>query len=179
LRPRRDGSASVADEAHPERLAVLPYIRGRCVEVGCGHRKTAPEVIGIDLVPGGHPGRAGNTLGLSSQADVAADGSKLPVQEGSVDSLVARHNLEHYVDTVAVLTEWRRVLAPGGSLALIVPDEERYIGRTVDLDETHYHAFTEESLTTLIDLIGGFVVVRVEPVIPGWSFMVVAQKIAT
>jgi predicted SAM-dependent methyltransferase len=37
--------------------------------------------------------------------------------------VVARHNLEHYVDVVKTLCEWRRVLKPGGVMAILVPDE--------------------------------------------------------
>jgi SAM-dependent methyltransferase len=164
-----------SDDEHPERLAMLPFVRGRCLEVGCGHRKIAPQVIGVDLNPAGSLGAVGNASGCVSQADVAADGGSLPFRSRTFDSLIARHNLEHYVDTVATLVEWRRVLVPGGMLAVVVPDEARYEGRTLDLDPTHFHAFTETSLRRLGELIGGFEVVSAGPVIPQWSFMLVAS----
>lgn len=161
--------------SHPERLAVLPYVTGRCLEVGCGHRKTADDVVGVDLVPGGRPGSVGNVAGRVSQADVAAHGEALPFSDLSFDSLIARHNLEHYVDTVEVLREWCRVLRPGGTLAVIVPDEEAYLGRTLELDPTHYHAFTQRSLSRLVELVG-FARVTTQPVVAGWSFLLVARK---
>jgi SAM-dependent methyltransferase len=165
-----------SDDEHPERLAVLPHVHGRCVEIGCGHRKSRADVVGVDLVPGGSPGRVGNVTGKPSQADVAADGGLMPFRDATVDVLVARHNLEHYVDTIATLIEWRRVLVPGGSLVLVMPDEERYDGRTVDLDPTHYHCFTEQSLTSLVELVGGLRVTETRPVIDEWSFLLVATK---
>jgi hypothetical protein len=50
------------------------------------------------------------------------------------------------------------VLKPGGTLAAIVPDER--VGDTVFLDPSHKHAFTPESLSRLVSLIGGFEVVE-------------------
>src|SRR5262249_38081813 len=150
----RPGATGEQDETHPERLAVLEHVVGpRVIEIGCGYRKTSPEFIGVDLVPGGALGRIGNVAGRVSQADVAADGGQLPFQDASVDSVVARHNLEHYVDLVGTVLEWLRVLRPGGRLVVVVPDEGSYPGRTVDLDPTHYHSFDETGLRSLFSVL--------------------------
>ena len=169
------GRAPEDDATHPERLAVLPHLSGRCVEIGCGYRKTLPASVGVDLVPGGSPGRVGNVAGKPSQADAAADGEHLPFRDGAFDCLVARHNLEHYVDTLAVLAEWKRVVAPGGRLVVVVPDEATFEGRTLDLDPTHYHGFSQASLPKLVEAVG-LSVTRVEPVVPNWSFLLVAAR---
>ncbi|MEO5679237.1 MAG: class I SAM-dependent methyltransferase [Acidimicrobiales bacterium] len=164
---------------HPERLAILPYVRGRTLEVGCGHRKTAEQVVGVDLTPGGHRGTVGNAAGQESQADVAASGEALPFAAESFDSVIARHNLEHYIDTAGVLIEWRRVLKPGGTLAVILPDEENFPshrGRTLDLDPTHYHGYSMAALGRLVQLVGGFVDLSAEVVVPQWSFLLTASK---
>lgn len=163
------------DSLHPERLAVLEHLTGRCVEVGCGHRKTIEGAIGVDLTPARELGRVGNVAGKVSQADVTADGAQLPFRDRTFDSLVARHNLEHYIDTLAVLGEWRRVIRPGGRLVLVVPDEETFEGRTLDLDPTHYHGFSQTSLCRLIEA-SGMSIGLVRPVVPQWSFMVVAFR---
>ncbi len=165
-----------SDAEHPERLAVLREVpTGLVIEIGCGYRKTAVGFVGIDLVPGGEPGRVGNVRGKTSQADIAAEGDRLPVRDASVDGVVARHNLEHYIDIVGVLEEWRRVLRPGGRLVAVVPDEIRYPGSTVALDPTHYHAFSEISLSRLLALTG-WNVDQVGPCIDGWSLLVVATR---
>lgn len=161
---------------HPERLLVLPYVRGRTLEIGCGHRKTAASVIGVDLNPRGATGTVGNVAGHISDADVAADGAYLPFTSSVFDSVVARHNLEHYVDTAAVLMEWRRVLKSGGRLAVVVPDEEHYPGRTLDLDPTHYHGYSRAALARLVDLVGGFTDVETQTAMPNWSFMLTASR---
>jgi hypothetical protein len=65
-------------------------------------------------------------------------------------------------------------LKPGGTLAIVVPDERA--GDTIYLDPTHKHCFTPESLERLVTIIGGFDVIRSEIVIPRWSFLLVAIK---
>lgn len=167
----------VADEDHPERLAVLPFVQGRSLEIGCGYRKTSDLVLGVDLVPKGRPGRHGNVAGRRSQADVAADGAQLPFGDATFDSLVARHNLEHYIDTAGTLEEWRRVLRPGGMLAVVLPDEEAYQGRTVELDPTHYHAYSPSALARLVRLIGGFSEIETRTAVPDWSFLLTARRV--
>lgn len=161
------------DPNHPERIAVLPHLEGRVIEVGCGPRKSTPGVIGVDLVPAGQFVPMIETR--PSEADVVGDGRRLPIKASSVDTLVARHNLEHYVNIAGVLEEWYRVLRPGGRLVVVVPDEDAYPGRTVMLDPTHYHAFDQPSLSRLCELVG-FAVEHVAPAIPKWSFVLVALK---
>ena len=132
-------------------------------------------MIGVDITPGGRLGGVGNVAGQVSSADVGGDGGHLPFVSRTFDSIIARHNLEHYVDTLATLREWRRVLRPGGTVAVIVPDEASYPGRTLDLDPTHYHGFTQDSLAALMEA-SGFTPIQTAVVIPQWSFMLVAQK---
>lgn len=164
------------DATHPERLAVLAHATGdRVLEIGCGYRKTSPEYVGVDLVGGGELGRVGNVKGKRSQADIAADGDRLPLRAEAFDTVVARHNLEHYVDLVGALGEWRRVVRPGGTLVAVVPDEERYDGSTLALDPTHYHAFSERFVQHLLPLVG-WRLDHVGPCIEGWSLLIVARR---
>jgi SAM-dependent methyltransferase len=159
----------------PERLAVLPYCVGQGLDVGCGCAKTTPEATGVDLVPRGELGRFGSQRLRPSAADVCASGDAMPMfADESVDYVVARHNLEHYVDVVKTLQEWWRVLKPGAPLVLVLPDDEAL--DTITLDPTHKHVFTRDSFRHLLEAIGGWEIERLEVCRPNWSFLCVARK---
>lgn len=176
--PSKESEREPFDDAtHPERLALLPYCRsGRGIDVGCGHRKTHENCIGVDILPKGATGGVGCIAGKTIVADVCTPGDDLHMfKDEELDFVVSRHNLEHYVDVIKTLMEWKRVLKRGGLLATILPDERKL--NTIALDPTHKHAFTPDSFGRHIELIGGFEVVEVREVIPGWSFMWVGRKI--
>jgi len=127
----------------------------------------------VDLIARGDKGEHGVVANQTSVADIQASGDDLHMfGDGELDYVVARHNLEHYV--VKTLCEWRRVLKPGGVMAIVFPCERA--GDTVYVEPTHKHCFTPESLERLIQAVGGFDVLRSEIVIPDWSFLTVARK---
>ncbi len=161
---------------HPEVAALKRYCVGKGIDVGCGADKVTPECIGVDILRPGQVGEYGVVANRKSSADVHASGDELtPFKDGELDFVVAKHNLEHYVDVVKTLQEWRRVLKKGGHLAVVVPDERA--GDTVFLDPTHKHCFTPESLTRLLGVIGGFEVVECRTAVPQWSFVLAARKL--
>lgn len=166
------------DSQHPERLAILPHcIQGKGIDVGCGNRKTHENCIGVDIIPRGSRGLHGCVKDKESSADICASGDDLSMfGDGELDFVVSRHNLEHYVDVIKTLLEWKRVLAVGGTLAMVLPDE-RHLD-TISLDPTHKHVFTPESIKNYLDLIGGFEIIQSEVVIENWSFVCVAKKLA-
>jgi predicted SAM-dependent methyltransferase len=176
LTPIRPLRPPAVDEAnHPEALALAPYCVGRGIDVGCGHRKVTPACIGVDILAPGEEGEHGVVRNQRSVADVQASGDDLQMfADGELDFVVARHNLEHYIDVVKTLQEWERVVRPGGIVAVVVPDERA--GDTMFLDPTHKHVFTPESLERLVGVVGQLCVVATEVVVPNWSFMLVAQK---
>jgi len=50
------------------------------------------------------------------------DGSQLtPVASASYDFVLSSHNLEHFANPMKALTEWKRVLRPGGGLVVVLP----------------------------------------------------------
>lgn len=175
---RRQQREEEENQKHPERLAVLPYCReGRGVDIGCGHRKTHQNCIGVDITPKGQKGSVGNVAGRPSCADVCASGDQLTMfGDGELDFVVSRHNLEHYVDVIKTLREWKRVLRSGGIMALVLPDER--CRNTIEMDPTHKHVFTPESLDAHLEAIGGFRTIKTEPVVPDWSFLHVSERVA-
>lgn len=98
---------------------IVPYTRGKGIDVGCGPKKPFPHFIGIDdctdygeRVPG---------------VDIMADCTKpLFFADGSLDFVFSSHFLEHVEDHKAVLTDWWRVLRPGGHLVLYLPHADHY-----------------------------------------------------
>ena len=88
--------------------------------------------------------------------DVQCDVSKLtPFQDNSVDEIYASNVLEHFMhtDTVRVLQEWRRVLKPGATCWISVPDMDanfrlfqkngltQWVQNIIWGDQIHPHAF--------------------------------------
>lgn len=156
------------DDIRTEQAAAAHRITGRTVEIGAGSSPVPGVAVTVDHrvgVPG-----VGCEEGRWSTPDVCADMRSLPFRDGAFDTLVAVHLLEHDPDTLAVLREWARV-AP--RLVIVCPDAEHYAGNTFDLDPTHRAAFGPDQLGALVAHVAGGV--EVGPVIPRWSFMVVAQ----
>lgn len=131
------------------------------LHLGCGDR-FIPGFVHVDIRPLPH-------------VDIVSRLDKLEMFEDDSASLVyASHVLEHFPrhESMAVLLEWRRVLAPGGVLRLSVPDFERLIevyekfGR--DLDTVlgplvgrqnhpynfHYMVFDRRKLTSMMREVG-------------------------
>ena len=66
------------------------------------------------------------------------DGMRLPYADACFDVVTAWHVIEHVSNVAETLTEWARVLRPGGLLALETPDAS---GLKVKLLGTHYRNF--------------------------------------
>ncbi len=58
--------------------------------------------------------------------DILADLRSIPLPDGCADELMAIHVIEHFYrwEVPAVLAEWRRLLKPGASLVLELPNLE-------------------------------------------------------
>jgi len=105
------------------------------LDIGCKKRKLFPYAIGVDIAPlcraGDPPLADGADLdGIKPPEmvrfihDICCDARCLPMfADGSLDYILSNHSLEHISeDAVAVLTEWGRVLKPGGLLFVAVPN---------------------------------------------------------
>ncbi len=65
---------------------------------------------------------------------VIGDGRKLPFQDKSFGSIVARHVVEHvsWRETPFLLEEWLRVLDIGGEIEVVCPNVESYSRRILE-----------------------------------------------
>lgn len=132
---------------------IARLVRGpQIIELGCGHRKTVPQSIGVDwAVKGDLPSNLHD--GKMSVADVQADVTKpLPFEPLSVDTAIARHILEHTVNSVETLQNWNIVLKMGGRLIIAVPNQD--IRNTIPMNPEHVMAYTPESLKKVAELCG-------------------------
>ena len=132
---------------------VKSYINSHrnVVELGCGGKKTVDFAIGVDRVKKGLP--IPQLPGVFSVADIVSDVQEdLPFEKESQDAIVARHILEHCLDTVQVVKKWKDVLRVGGRLIVAVPDERVTSG--IPLNPEHVHAFTPSSLKSIFEMCG-------------------------
>jgi ADP-heptose:LPS heptosyltransferase/predicted SAM-dependent methyltransferase len=143
-----DINAPQGNESGKIKWEIVPWTRGRGLDLGQGLQKTYPHFIGVDN------GKDGTLFGHPICPDVrcktAAD---LPMfASGSMDFVFASHLLEHFPlqeddprkwsnpmaralaerqlleshTAGQALKEWMRVLKRDGYLVLYVPDEDEY-----------------------------------------------------
>jgi predicted SAM-dependent methyltransferase/ADP-heptose:LPS heptosyltransferase len=104
------------NESAKVRWDLVPYVRGRGIDIGCGPAKALPHMIGVDV----HRFSNGSP-------DVVADCRKLEFfSPESLDFVFSSHVLEHMEDPGAVLRHWLSLVKPGGHLVLYLPHRDFY-----------------------------------------------------
>lgn len=118
---------------------IVPYTRGRGLDIGCGQRKAWPHFIGIDS--GHHFGHGAADIMVDDATDLSL------FADGSLDFCFSSHLLEHIADTRASLAEWWRVIRPGGHLCLYLPHKDLYpnIGEA-GANPDHKHDFLPQDI---------------------------------
>jgi len=142
--------------------AVLDNTVPRLIDVGCGLGCTVEaaalrgwEAVGVDV---SHDAvRFCRNRGLDC---LTTDGTTLPFDGGSFDVLTAWHVIEHVADVTETLAQWRRVLRPGGILALETPDASspkvraRGAGYRRFWKPEHTYTFTPDNLSQFVERAG-------------------------
>jgi len=94
---------------------IRDHCRGRVLDAGAGRGayrdlllKSAENYVGMDV-------------GRNLATDVVGDAQRLPFSSDSFDTIFCSQVLEHVPEPWLALTEFERVLKPGGKLILSVP----------------------------------------------------------
>lgn len=113
-------------------LEKLEFPKGSLtVEVGCGAgavtrriaaRANPERVIGFEPSVGFVKEAKARVRGHANVEFEVADGSTLPLHDGSVDNLIMHTVLTHVEDPASLLAEAARVLSPGGRLVVCDAD---------------------------------------------------------
>jgi ubiquinone/menaquinone biosynthesis C-methylase UbiE len=126
---------ALVDDFTTRIMARLPLkVEALIVDVGCGdgfftgllaERVPKGQAVGLDTSPA-FLAAAGKRLvrHISTGGVRLVDGdvNKFPFQESSVDAIWSGHSMQSYEAIPHVLSEFRRVLRPGGLLAILETD---------------------------------------------------------
>jgi SAM-dependent methyltransferase len=118
------------------------------LDLGCGvghsyHLLSPRETVGVDVSP--------EILAGQDRETVVADMRDLPFADGSFESVLASHSIEHVPDADRVLSEVRRVLAPGGTAVFVTPNRLTFARRDVIIDPYHYVEYDPDELRVLCE----------------------------
>ena len=136
------------------------------LDLGCGDGRLTAELRAGNLVAadvsGVALGRARKKVPGASTVHLEPDES-LPLDDGAFDLVLCAETVEHVRDVQLMLSEVRRVLRPGGRLAVTTPAHGRLTGidiavrgfeRSFDPLSPHLRFFTARSLAGLLNALG-------------------------
>ena len=170
-------TATTQKDAYPKWYAQHPITEQRLIEANqraAGTWQPAINAIRLDIGCGQHPrpGFVGIDRTLGGEAYPLAYSAERPVEDESVDEIVASHILEHFPhgQVTEVLRGWVNALKPGGKIRLAVPDFSKCCKAYTDGDEVpvmgyvfggqtnendyHYAGFDEGLLTEMMTALG-------------------------
>jgi ubiquinone/menaquinone biosynthesis C-methylase UbiE len=145
----------------PPPAHLVRFVRGlgrveRALDVGCGDGRltahldagevTAADVSAVALE------RARGRLAGAELVELEPDAS-LPLDDAAFDLVLCAETIEHVRDVQLLLSEIRRVLRPGGLLALTTP-ATRPLVRPEHPFSPHLHRFTRRSLRRVLGELG-------------------------
>jgi ubiquinone/menaquinone biosynthesis C-methylase UbiE len=136
------------------------------LDLGCGDgrltaRLQAERVTAADVSPSALE-RAAQRLPHAQLLELEPD-APLPLTDSSFDLVLCAETVEHVRDVQLLLSEARRVLRPGGRLAVTTPSHSRLTGidvlcrgfeRRFPPLSPHLRFFTRRSLADLLDGLG-------------------------
>jgi ubiquinone/menaquinone biosynthesis C-methylase UbiE len=161
----------VPPERGPSPAHLVDFVRSlgsadRVLDLGGGDGRLAAELAAGELtVADPSPvalGRARRRVPGARLVELVPD-APLPLEDASFDLVLCAHVIEHVHDVQLFLSEARRVLRPGGRLAIATVAHGRLTGleivvrgfeRRFDPLSPHLRFFTRRSLARLLDEMG-------------------------
>ena len=128
----------------------------RVLDLGCGDGRLSTELDAAELTAADVSRvaleRVRRRLPHARIAELEPD-APLPFDDGAFDLVLCAETIEHVRDVQLFLSEVRRVLRPGGVLALTTPAHWPLV-RAPDPLSPHLRFFTRRSLGRLLDELG-------------------------
>jgi len=128
----------------------------RALDLGCGDGRLSVELDSGELtaadVSAVAMARARRRLPDARLVELEPD-APLPFPDAAFDLVLCAETIEHARDVQLLLSEARRVLRPGGTLALTTPANRRF-GPTPDPLSPHLRFFTRRSLERVLGELG-------------------------
>lgn len=159
-------------ETSKARSRLAQFCLGNGVDLGYGGDPILPWVITVDLpkdyISPNLTGDARNLYWFKNEV---------------LDFVYSSHLLEDFEDTETVLTEWLRVLKPGGYLVLFGPDQQIYKAHCLKTGQTlnEDHKIENFGLTYLKEILekfflGQYEIIHSIPLVDQYSFDLVLRK---
>jgi SAM-dependent methyltransferase len=145
----------------PAPAHLVAFVRGlghvgRALDVGCGDGRLSAELDPDELTAADVSAvaleRARSRLPGARLVELEPD-APLPLGDAGFDVVLCAETIEHVRDVQLLLSEIRRVLRPGGTLALTTP-ANLPVGPRPDPLSPHLRQFTRRSLSRVLDELG-------------------------
>lgn len=190
---KSEGVMNHPPEGEPNFKRVLPFLKAKCLDAGCGEGKLAAklnefaETVGMDI------SQEAVRLAKKKHAKInfkQGDVSKIPFKNEEFSTIVAFEIVEHVLDTDKMFSEFNRVLKKAGCVCISTPQltmlKNIYIAlfcfdRYYYPNNPHIRFFTRKTLREMLEKYG-FEIVHYEKdgswlgLIPKGQF-VVARKV--
>jgi len=151
----------VPQEPGPPAAELVDFVRslghaGRALDLGCGDGRLSAELEAAELTAADVSRvaleRARPRLPGARIVELEPD-APLPFEDGAFDLVLTAETAEHVRDLQLFLSEIRRVLEPGGRLALTTPAAAPLV-RPGNPLSPHLRRFTSGSLRRVLDDLG-------------------------